>query len=236
MDDLRELHVAAHPVAVVTEVDDVAVVQQPAREPGSHHFVVQDLCPVLGPPVGGQRDRRGRRNATPAPPRPVPSGGRCPGAGYRIAHQSILFSKESGSGVRPSLARALTRSATGTPVPSRAPMGNGTLPDGTVRTAGTACVVEPERNDTRHSHGPEKWHHPIVRQRNTDDRRTSCHDTNYGSIPPRWAGAVSAVRRVRCPGTDEPLHRTHAGQIAFRRGSLGLRAEDAEEGRTGAGQ
>ena len=56
-DGLRELRVTPHPVAVSTDVDNVAAVQLPVQERGCHHFALEDLPPVLEPLAGGQHRR-----------------------------------------------------------------------------------------------------------------------------------------------------------------------------------
>ena len=57
MDGLGELNVAAHPVAVAADVDDVAAVEQPVQQCGGHDLVVQDLSPLLEALVRGDDGR-----------------------------------------------------------------------------------------------------------------------------------------------------------------------------------
>ena len=47
----------AHPVAVATDVDDLAVVQQPVDEGGGHDLVAEYAAPVLEALVGGEHGR-----------------------------------------------------------------------------------------------------------------------------------------------------------------------------------
>mgnify|MGYP001114284387 CR=1 FL=1 len=47
MEDLGEVGVLTHPVAVAVDVDDMAVVQQAIDERSSHDLVAQDLAPLL---------------------------------------------------------------------------------------------------------------------------------------------------------------------------------------------
>ncbi len=49
---------AAHPVAVAADVDDVATVQEPVQQSSRHDLVVQDVPPVLKPLVRRQHRRR----------------------------------------------------------------------------------------------------------------------------------------------------------------------------------
>ena len=69
MNGLGQVLVAAHPVAVAPDVDDVATVQQPVRQSSRHDFVVQDVPPVpdfrtsitVGPPVARRPPHRSGR-------------------------------------------------------------------------------------------------------------------------------------------------------------------------------
>ena len=54
MEDLGEVGVLTHPVAVAVDVDDMAVVQQAIDERSSHDLVAQDLAPLLEALVGRQ--------------------------------------------------------------------------------------------------------------------------------------------------------------------------------------
>ncbi len=54
MEDLGEVGVLAHAVAVATDVDDVTVVEQAIDERSGHDLVAQDLAPLLEPLVGRQ--------------------------------------------------------------------------------------------------------------------------------------------------------------------------------------
>ena len=57
MDRPRELGVAAHPVAVAPDVDDVAAVQHPVQQRGGHDLVAEDAAPLLEALVRGQHRR-----------------------------------------------------------------------------------------------------------------------------------------------------------------------------------
>ena len=52
MEDLGEVGVLTHPVAVTSDVDDVTVVQESVDECSGHDLIAQDLTPVLEPFVG----------------------------------------------------------------------------------------------------------------------------------------------------------------------------------------
>ncbi len=54
MEDLGEVGVMTHAVAVAADVDDMAVMQQPVDERSGHDLVTQDLAPLLEAFVGGQ--------------------------------------------------------------------------------------------------------------------------------------------------------------------------------------
>ena len=54
MERLGEVGVLAHPVAAATDVDDVAVMQEPVDERCGHDLVAQDLAPLLEAFIRGQ--------------------------------------------------------------------------------------------------------------------------------------------------------------------------------------
>jgi len=55
---IPELSVVSHQVAVPTDVDDVAVVDQPVDESGRHHVIAKDLAPRLEALVRGEHRER----------------------------------------------------------------------------------------------------------------------------------------------------------------------------------
>ena len=54
MDGLGELDVAAYPVAVAPDVDEVAAVEQPVQECGGQHLDAEHAAPLLEALVGRQ--------------------------------------------------------------------------------------------------------------------------------------------------------------------------------------